>query len=108
MLAAQTALAKLGYPVKADGEEGSATQQAIRDFERAHGLPPVDGDHAGAGAGNSATAARAGGDDDALRLRSDIWVAAFPAPMRGGRRATPSFGGAARRRRARSSSRSIG
>lgn len=39
VLAAQTALAKLGYPVKADGEEGSATQQAIRDFERAHGLP---------------------------------------------------------------------
>jgi hypothetical protein len=39
-LAAQTALAKLGYPVKPDGKEGSATEQALREFERAHGLPP--------------------------------------------------------------------
>ena len=38
--AAQTALAKLGYPVKPDGKEGSATEQALREFERAHGLPP--------------------------------------------------------------------
>lgn len=38
-LAAQTALAKLGYPVKPDGKEGAATEQALRDFERAHGLP---------------------------------------------------------------------
>jgi hypothetical protein len=41
ILAAQTALAKLGYPVKPDGKEGVATQQALRDFERAHGLPPA-------------------------------------------------------------------
>lgn len=40
-LAAQTALAKLGYPVKPDGKEGSATGQALREFERAHGLPPA-------------------------------------------------------------------
>lgn len=40
-LAAQTALAKLGYPVKPDGSDGAATQQALRDFERAHGLPPA-------------------------------------------------------------------
>jgi hypothetical protein len=40
ILAAQTALVKLGYPVKADGNDGLATQQALRDFERAHGLPP--------------------------------------------------------------------
>lgn len=40
VLAAQTALAKLGYPVKPDGNDGAATQQAVRDFERAHGLPP--------------------------------------------------------------------
>jgi hypothetical protein len=40
-IAAQTALAKLGYPVKPDGNEGAATQQALRDFERAHGLPPA-------------------------------------------------------------------
>jgi peptidoglycan hydrolase-like protein with peptidoglycan-binding domain len=40
-LAAQTALAKLGYPVKPDGNQGVATQQALRDFERAHGLPPA-------------------------------------------------------------------
>lgn len=40
VLAAQTALAKLGYPVKPDGNDGGATQQALRDFERAHGLPP--------------------------------------------------------------------
>jgi len=39
-LAAQTALAKLGYPVKPDGKEGSATEQALREFERARGLPP--------------------------------------------------------------------
>ena len=37
--AAQTALAKLGFPVKADGVEGAATEQALRDFERSHGLP---------------------------------------------------------------------
>ena len=36
---AQTALAKLGYPVKPDGKEGGATEQALRDFEHAHGLP---------------------------------------------------------------------
>jgi Putative peptidoglycan binding domain len=39
ILAAQTALAKLGYPVKPDGNDGLATQQALRDFERIHGLP---------------------------------------------------------------------
>ncbi len=39
ILTAQTALAKLGYPVKADGNDGLATQQAVRDFERVHGLP---------------------------------------------------------------------
>jgi hypothetical protein len=41
VLAAQTALAKLGYPVRPDGNEGAATQQALRDFEHAHGLPPA-------------------------------------------------------------------
>jgi Putative peptidoglycan binding domain len=40
-LAAQTALAKLGYPVKPDGKVGSATEQALREFEHAHGLPPA-------------------------------------------------------------------
>jgi len=40
-LTAQTALAKLGYPVKPDGKEGVATEQALRDFEHAHGLPPA-------------------------------------------------------------------
>jgi len=35
---AQIALAKLGYPVKADGAEDGATRRALRDFERAHGL----------------------------------------------------------------------
>jgi len=39
IMAAQTALAKLGYPVKPDGNDGLATQQALRDFERIHGLP---------------------------------------------------------------------
>ena len=39
ILAAQTALAKLGYPVKPDGKEGAATEQALREFEKAHGLP---------------------------------------------------------------------
>jgi hypothetical protein len=36
---AQGALAKLGYPVKVDGAEDGATRRALRDFERAHGLP---------------------------------------------------------------------
>ena len=40
-MAAQTALAKLGYAVKPDGKEGAATEQALREFERAHGLPPA-------------------------------------------------------------------
>jgi hypothetical protein len=40
ILAAQTALVKLGYPVKPDGNESASTQQALRDFEHAHGLPP--------------------------------------------------------------------
>jgi hypothetical protein len=39
ILAAQSALEKLGYTVKTDGVEGAATEQALRDFERAHGLP---------------------------------------------------------------------
>ena len=39
ILSAQTALAKLGYPVKPDGKEGAATEQALREFEKAHGLP---------------------------------------------------------------------
>ena len=38
-MAAQTALAKLGYAVKADGTQGAATDQALREFEKAHGLP---------------------------------------------------------------------
>ncbi len=37
--AAQAALAKLGYPVKADGAQRAATDQAVREFERAHNLP---------------------------------------------------------------------
>ena len=37
--AAQIALAKLGYAVKPDGAEDSATRRALRHFERAHGLP---------------------------------------------------------------------
>ena len=40
VLAAQNALIKLGYPLKADGHAGAATQQALREFERAHKLPP--------------------------------------------------------------------
>ena len=36
--AAQSALAKLGYAVKTDGAEDGATRNALRDFERAHGL----------------------------------------------------------------------
>ncbi|MGA2493484.1 MAG: peptidoglycan-binding domain-containing protein [Roseiarcus sp.] len=40
LVAAQAALVKLGYVVKADGEPSVATSTALRDFERAHGLPP--------------------------------------------------------------------
>ena len=39
ILAAQNALIKLGYPLKADGAPGAATSAALRDFERAHSLP---------------------------------------------------------------------
>jgi len=39
--AAQVALAKLGYPVRTDGAEDSATRRALRRFERAHGLTPT-------------------------------------------------------------------
>jgi len=39
VFAAQSALARLGYAIKADGAEGAATEQALHDFERSHGLP---------------------------------------------------------------------
>jgi hypothetical protein len=39
LLAAQNALIKLGYSLKADGSPGAATSAALRDFERAHSLP---------------------------------------------------------------------
>jgi hypothetical protein len=41
ILAAQTALMKLGYPVKADGVAGASTQQAIQQYERMHGYIPL-------------------------------------------------------------------
>ena len=37
-IAAQTALIKLGFALKADGVEGASTEQAIQQFEHAHGL----------------------------------------------------------------------
>ena len=37
-MAAQTALIKLGFALKADGVEGASTEQAIQQFEHAHGL----------------------------------------------------------------------
>ena len=40
LAAAQAALVRLGYVVKADGEPNVATSTALRDFERTHGLPP--------------------------------------------------------------------
>ena len=42
LAAAQAALVRLGYVVKADGEPGAATSTALRDFERVHGLPPTN------------------------------------------------------------------
>ena len=39
LAAARAALVKLGYVVKSDGEPSAATSTALRDFERAHGLP---------------------------------------------------------------------
>ena len=39
-IAAQSALIKLGFAIKADGVAGASTQQAIQQFERAHGLAP--------------------------------------------------------------------
>jgi hypothetical protein len=41
-LAAQNALIKLGYSVKADGVAGASTQQSIRDFARAHGIASTE------------------------------------------------------------------
>ena len=38
-LAAQNALGRLGYSIKANGVAGPATLAAIHEFERAHGLP---------------------------------------------------------------------
>jgi hypothetical protein len=38
-VAAQSALVRLGYVVKADGVAGATTTQAIEMFERAHGMP---------------------------------------------------------------------
>ena len=40
-LAAQSALIKLGFAIKADGVDGASTRQAIQQFERAHGLIPL-------------------------------------------------------------------
>jgi hypothetical protein len=40
-LAAQNALVRLGYVVKADGVASAATTKAIEMFERAHGLTPA-------------------------------------------------------------------
>jgi hypothetical protein len=40
-IAAQTALIKLGFALKADGVAGASTQQAIQQFERTHGLIPM-------------------------------------------------------------------
>jgi hypothetical protein len=40
-LAAQNALIKLGFAVKADGVDGLSTRQAIQQFERTHGLIPL-------------------------------------------------------------------
>ena len=37
-IAAQNALIKLGYAVKADGVAGASTQQAIAQFEHSHGM----------------------------------------------------------------------
>lgn len=40
-LAAQNALIKLGFAIKADGVDGASTRQAIQQFERSHGLIPL-------------------------------------------------------------------
>jgi hypothetical protein len=40
IVAAQNALIKLGFAVKADGVAGASTQQAVQQFERTHGLIP--------------------------------------------------------------------
>jgi hypothetical protein len=37
-MAAQAALIKLGFALKADGVEGASTEQAIQQFEHTHGL----------------------------------------------------------------------
>ena len=39
VMAAQSALIKLGYVVKADGDANSATLQALADFQKRHALP---------------------------------------------------------------------
>ena len=39
-LAVQTALVKLGYVLKADGQAGADTLAALREFEKTHGMTP--------------------------------------------------------------------
>ena len=39
MATAQNALVKLGYPIKTGAVPGADTAAALRDFEKAHGLP---------------------------------------------------------------------
>ena len=38
-MAAQAALAKLGYALKVDGDAGAPTMQALGDYEKRHNLP---------------------------------------------------------------------
>jgi hypothetical protein len=40
-LAAQTALIKLGFAIKADGFAGASTHEAIQQYERTHGYIPL-------------------------------------------------------------------
>ncbi len=75
-LAAQNALIKLGYSLKADGSPGAATAAALRDFERVHSLPAVERPHAAPHQATDGGRQRRP-EDRPLRLRSDIWVAAY-------------------------------
>ena len=72
VLAAQRALIKLGYDIKADGVLGEDTQRALRDFEKSHGLP-VEPPKSRRACSPNSTRRRA----EPMDLRADIWVAAY-------------------------------
>lgn len=70
----QTKLNKVGYKLTVDGQDGPATQAAVKDFQSKHGLTPVDG-IAGPITDNKLNAVIAGSGSGALVVDGE-WGAA--------------------------------